>query len=300
MRPHVHSDGAIVRRLGVPAGDESTLMLLVHPGSLPLSAYGQLAAAIPARAAVVVADLERVPAYWEGALRGGAPSTNVDELVERVAHELPAWCPSRVVLAGWSFGGVIAHALGQRIDAERIVLLDSIAPVAAFADADQTLADGDVLRWFAMYLWARRGRRAPLEPDALAGVAAGEGLAIVLDAAIAGGVLRPGTTLVGLRKVYETYLSGLRRNQRLADAYIPSPAPAPVDLVKPHGSLFADSATLGWEQLAAGGLTVHRCGGDHYTMLADPDTVEVVRRLLATDVPSAGQPPVDAGAGGYR
>jgi thioesterase domain-containing protein len=292
--------GTLVHGFGADPKTAGTLVVLLHPGSLPTSVYARLAEAIPAEASLLVADLERIPCYWQGALRAGEPEVSVAELVERVGMALPPSAHRRLIVAGWSFGGVVAHAIAANVEAERVILLDSIAAVDAFADAEETLTDGEVLRWFAMYLAAKRGRPLKLASDSLEGASALEGLALLLDAGLAGGLLLRGTTLAGLRKVYTTYLAGLRRNQRLALDHTPVQAQVPLHLIKPSGSLMPDSPTLGWDELAGAGLAVHRCGGDHYTMVQDPDAIAIVAALLHTEHQLDGAPLAGACTGGLR
>jgi thioesterase domain-containing protein len=187
------------------------------------------------------------------------------------------------VLVGWSFGGVIAFAMAEQLEermpAERVVLLDSIAPVDEFKRPD-ALAVDLVLGWFAMYLAAKRGTRLPLASGAAASLPLGDALALILQAATAARALPVWTTLPGLRKVYDTYVDGLRRNNELARAFVPHPAALPLTLIKPAGSLLPGSRTLGWDTLAGTALDVRVCSGDHYTMLGEPTAIAAVAAIV--------------------
>ncbi len=187
-------------------------------------------------------------------------------------------------LAGWSFGGVVAQALVEQLPAgqrpRRLVLLDSIAPTDAYKPSDEELNPTLLLGWFALYLGAKRGLPVAPDPDALAGADVEDGLRVVLEAAVAGGALRPDTPVFGLRKLYDTYVDGLLRNNRLTAPYRAKPSSVPLVLVTAEGSLIPDDPTLGWEPLAPHGLTMHRSPGDHYTMLSRPDAAAVIAQQL--------------------
>jgi thioesterase domain-containing protein len=255
---------------------------LVHPGALAASVHRSLAAALPDGVGLTVLDLSGLPDYFEAALTGGRAATTVEALADRLLAELdPA---PGYTMAGWSFGGVVAQAMverqPERLRPRELVLLDSIAPTEAYQQPDDALEPPLLLDWFAMYLGAKRGRPVPLDRAALAGCATEDGLLLVLDAAVAGGALRPDTPLPGLRKLYDTYVDGLLRNNRLTAPYRPRPASVPLVLVTAERGLLPGDRTLGWGPLAQRGLTVHQSPGDHYTMLTRPDASALIARLV--------------------
>lgn len=282
MRPPREARPSVARPFRTAAPGRRTVYV-VHPGALAVQAYANLADAWPEGDGLTVLDLGGVPEYAEAALTGGRAATTVPALAGRLlAAMAPADGP--YTLAGWSFGGVLAHEMaralpsGQRPD--HLVLLDSIAPTEEYKQPDDALEPGLLLGWFAMYLGAKRDRAVELAPDALAGLGTDDGLTVVLDAAVAAGALLPDTPLPGLRKLYDTYVDGLLRNNRLTAPYRPEPAPLPLVLVKAERSLIPGDATLGWSPLAPHGLTMHSCPGDHYTMLGRPDSLDVIAPLL--------------------
>ena len=267
-----------------PPRPDLPALVLVHPGALPVGHYRDLAERLTPVADVAVLDLERAPAYFQAALTGAAPDTSIDALAALAATELRAtrrldrpW-----VLAGWSFGGVVAHALLDQLTPpehpRRLVLLDSIAPVPGYTQQDDDLSAELVLRWFAMYLAAKRDRPVP--------VSATPDLAELLTAGLASGALRPGTTLPGLRKVHQAYLAGLVRNNRLARAHTPRRTTRPTTLVRPERGLLATPDPLGWTALTTD-LTALDCPGDHYSMLRDPSAVPELAALVASELTAA-------------
>jgi thioesterase domain-containing protein len=267
------------------AAPGSRSVYLVHPGALDASVHRGLAEELPADMGFTVLDLGGVPEYWQAALNGGRAATTLDDLATRLLTALQiAHVGGSYILAGWSFGGVVAHAMAGLPSPlrrpESLVLLDSIAPVDAYKQDDEALAPALLLRWFTMYLGAKRGHTVPLDVKRLAGCSVDDGLELVLEAAVAGGALLPSTPLPGLRKLYETYVDGLLRNNRLTNSYRPVPVTLPVRLVKAEDSLLPEDPTLGWESLAPYGFEVNICPGDHYTMLTRADAAAALASLL--------------------
>lgn len=289
----------MVRRYGT-ADDATATVVLAHPGALPGAVYRSLADTLarstdtaPAVTLWLV-DLDQVPEYTASALYGGQPRTTIGEMAATVERELRTagalatgdpW-----MLAGWSFGGVIAHELAGRLGPaelpRRLVVLDSIAPVPDYTKDDGELGSEMLLSWFAMFLGAKRGVTLPLpahdSPPTLGDV---------LSAAVSTGAVPPDTSVAGLGKVYRVFEAGLRRNNLICTGFHAGTAGVPVTLIRPEGSLLDTPEPLGWDQLTDD-LTVVRCPGDHYSMLSDAaavDTIAAVLRAEATPpVPASG------------
>ncbi|NEC84560.1 thioesterase domain-containing protein [Streptomyces sp. SID12501] len=290
MRPSRKGPPPVARLFRTAASGGHTVYV-VHPGALAVEVYEGLANALPEGTGLTVLDLGAVPEYADAALTGGRAATTVEDLaalllaaLERSREENGVTAEGSWCLAGWSFGGVLALAMTELMSTGRLpgrlVLLDSIAPVEEYKQPDDALRPDLLLSWFAMYLGAKRGRPVPLDMDRLAGCGTDEGLTAVLDAATAAGALLPDTPLPGLRKLYDTYVDGLLRNNRLTAPHRPGSAPLPLALVQAERSLVPADPTLGWRPLAPHGLTMYRCPGDHYTMLARPDSLSVIAPLL--------------------
>lgn len=289
MRPRRSAGPAVVHALRAAAAGRGTVYL-VHPGALAADVHRSLADALPGGVGLTVLDLSGLPEYWEAALTGGRAETTVEELAGRLlaefaeARETETHDDGPYALVGWSFGGVVAQAMVQQQPVAarptRLVLLDSIAPTAAYQQPDDALRPDLLLGWFAMYLGAKRNRSVAVDAARLAGCGTEEGLLLVLDAAVASGALLADTPLPGLRKLYDTYVDGLLRNNRLTAPYRPVPSGVPLVLVTAERSLIPGDRTLGWGPLAPLGLEVHQSPGDHYTMLIRPDAAAMIARLV--------------------
>ncbi|GAA4598124.1 thioesterase domain-containing protein [Actinoplanes octamycinicus] len=267
------ADGGPAPRLQVHA---------VHPGAMPVTGWHGLAAELPGDVALDVAVLDAIPEYLHAADPAGRVDLDLPGLAARVAAALPDRPGVPTVLAGWSFGGVLAYQLAVTAERRRaaLVLLDSIAPVPRFGDAERDLVDGDMLiRWFGMYLCAKRDAVLPAGVDLRAG-SEPERLRRLLRWCVGAGVLAPETPEAGLLKLYRTFLGGLSRNNRIVAGYRPPPAELPVTLLKPAGSLLPDHDALGWPDLAGGRFAMHGCTGDHYTMLREPSVWRSVADLV--------------------
>ncbi|MER6347513.1 thioesterase domain-containing protein [Streptomyces sp. NPDC001595] len=274
-----------------PADPAARPVVAVHPGALPATAWADLADRLPEDTAPYLLDLGAVPEYVTAALDPAAPVVGVRALAARCHTALTAGGLTErpLTLIGWSFGGVVGYEIAARLDAEghggslqELVVLDSIAPVAAFQRPDDALEPALLLDWFAMYLGARRGRR--LVTDA----AATCDLDALLRAAVAQDVLPAGTEPAGLRKLYAAFHAGLVRNNRCTAGYLPDPLDRSVTVVKPERSLLPASPDLGWSGLSGRPPRHLAVPGDHYTMLREPETVTALTALAATAPQPAG------------
>lgn len=272
-------------------------LVVIHPGAVPAADYQLLADHLPAEVGLIVVDLEQIPAYFEAALHGEWPATSIDELADQAAAALRAhrWPDRGWLLAGWSFGGVVGYAMSSRLAEadlpERLLVMDSIAPIPSYTAAEDELNAELVMPWFVTYLTARRGIRALLAADAFAGLDIEPALKVVLDAGQRQGFLRPETELPGLRKLFTAYRSGLVRNNRLVAGYTPARARLPITLLRPERGLLSTPQPLGWEVLADS-LTLRRCPGDHYSMLRDPVALTEITDVVARTrlIPSRATP----------
>ncbi|MFC8516864.1 alpha/beta fold hydrolase [Streptomyces sp. NPDC057257] len=281
--------------LGPPRPDAARTVVAVHPGALPAGVWQTALARLPEDGAPHLLDLGTVPEYFAAALVPTLSVIGVRELAERCLTELTAagLTERPFTLVGWSFGGVVAYEIAARLDGqglgdrvEDLVVLDSIAPVAAFQRPEEELRPAMLLGWFAMYLGAKRRRRLTLAPGALEGLGEQDGLGVLLTEATAQGVLPDGTEPAGLRKLYTAFHTGLVRNNRCTVGYLPAPLDRTITVVKPEGSLLPDSPDLGWTELSGRPIRRLPVPGDHYTMLQEPETADALAALLTTGSPT--------------
>lgn len=245
-------------------------LCIVHPGALSAACWTRLASHLPAGTPVSVLELDAINAYW-----ADEPTLTVEAIALRLREELeraPRQARSRVLL-GWGFGGVVATALSGRLaePPRHVVALDALAPGALVNEPDGAL----LLRWFALYLGARRGRTLTFDPSRLED-GLEPALAHLLEAATRAGALREHTAPATLRSLYIAHARGVLRDHRLTADYVPRGGP--LTLVKAASSLLPASPALGWDTF--GPVEVLASGGDHYTMLTEPAPAAHLAMLL--------------------
>jgi thioesterase domain-containing protein len=238
-----------------------TEVCVIHPGALSASSWARLASHLPAGTPVKVLELETITGFW-----AADPQLTIEALADRLRPRL--LIPRERVLVGWGVGGAVADALAA--PSRRVVVLDGLAPGATAEPGE-----AELLRSFAMYAGARRGRPLEIAPEHLrAGLE--PALAHILEAATLSGALRADTTPASVRRCYERHAARVLRDHRLVTAYEPSGAPLTV--VKASRSIAPESPRLGWDRFAP--VELLASGGDHYTMLTDPASAAHLAMLL--------------------
>ena len=244
----------------------ATELYVIHPGGLSASCWSRLAAHLPAGTPIRIQELETVNAYW-----ADDPKLTVDAIADRFHSALRPDRPRLFVGAG--VGGVVAEALAARATQRprRVVVLDSLAPGAR----EDEPGEAELLRTFAMYCGARRGRKLAVDPSRLS-----EGLEPaldhILDAAISAGAVRGDTTPATVRRCYEDHVRRVRRDHRLTSRHTPSGLPLTV--VKAAHSIAPERRALGWNRF--GPTEVLGSAGDHYSMLTDATSSISLAMLL--------------------
>jgi pimeloyl-ACP methyl ester carboxylesterase len=216
--------------------------------------WKRMARHLPAGTPLRVLELEAITAYWEQ-----DPKLTVGTVADRLRLTLDPHAER--VLVGWGVGGVIAAALAERLPnpPRHVVVLDGLAPGAERPDRSE------LLRMFAMFLGARRGRALNLDPAKLE-ASKGEALEHLRESASRVGALGEATTTESLRRSFNGHARGQLRDYRLTRTY--EATGIPVTVVKAARSIAPDSEALEWDQ--CGPVELLASGGDHYTMLTDP------------------------------
>ncbi|GGS31255.1 condensation domain-containing protein [Streptomyces griseoviridis] len=256
-----------LREPGPDADGTPVTVYLVHPPGGQVACYGALAAHFPGPARLVgVQDVRTV-------LTGEPPARTVEELARAYARAVPPPAPGeRVVLGGFSGGGVIAYELARALRAEGrapdlVVMLDAAAPTGQRTD---TTADGSFLRQVEAYERTRAGAasRAPGSggPDA-AELAPDEYLDEL--ASVADWMGTTGADPFAL----------LRETLGAVESYRPGPYPGPLLVLRAaetdfgRGSAFDASDTyyarpaMGWAEHCPL-VTVEEIPGNHISLLS--------------------------------
>lgn len=182
------------------------------------------------------------------------------------------------LLGGWSMGGVVAFEMARQLltREEEVALLTMVDSHAPAGSREQGLSEASLLVGFALDLglspeWVS-AQSAQLEQ-----FAPEEGLRYLLERAQQTGIMSPGMDLGQVCILYKVF----RANVMAVGRYVPDVYPGAITLFRAKGSPGETSLVedLGWQGLAAEGLTVHAVPGDHFTVIRMPQ-VEVVAETL--------------------
>jgi thioesterase domain-containing protein len=89
-------------------------------------------------------------------------------------------------------------------------------------------------------------------------------------------ILRDEIEVSKVRRLFDTFAA----NTRALRTYVPATYPGRVVLFKARASAIgADDPSLGWQDLAEGGLDIHVVDGDHFSMLRRPHVEFLAERL---------------------
>jgi pristinamycin I synthase 3 and 4 len=244
------ADRALVIRAGASSAASSAAqapLFLVHDGEGQLLYTPVLASQLP----------PSLPIYGLPALPADhSQPASLEEMAARLAAMVRAVQPAGPYrVAGWSFGGSLAHAL-----------------------AAQLLAEGEAVSFLAL-----------LDTHRAAGLDAGLDAALVEDPPAASGALEPAAS--GAADEAHLSAAGLARSRayrRAELAYRALPLPIPVHFFKATGG-DAPDPLRGWgAALPAGTTRVHLVGGTHQTMFEAHNLAALGRAFtlaLASTVP---------------
>jgi acyl transferase domain-containing protein/acyl-CoA synthetase (AMP-forming)/AMP-acid ligase II/thioesterase domain-containing protein/acyl carrier protein len=269
----------VIRRAGADAP-----LFCVHPGALEAECYTVLAQDLgnePPFYALQPAELD----YKQQPSRDLQAAISIDRVAQGCLDAIRTVQPfGPYRLAGWSLGGVVAFETARRLNehGESVALLalfDSPAPATGpIAEWE----DAALIRMFAGYLGARRGRQfvLPLNggaPDT------GHELLRLTHHAITADLLPSQTGVEQIRALYETYRDGIRAGTELLRRYRPMAYPGRLvyfratDNANLPGYALPNAATI-WGGLSAG-MDVHPVPGSHYTLFLEPHARALAARL---------------------
>jgi thioesterase domain-containing protein len=198
-------------------------------------------------------------------------------------------------LAGWSMGGSVAYEMARQLAAageavELVALIDS--RVVPEAERDLEVDESRLLLGLAMEMGLPLGDLGGAW-EAAAGQGLHRQLELLLVHAKRLGLLPPDLEMPQVRQLFDVF----RSNGLAVRAYRPAAYSGPLVLFRGSewvGPPTADP-TLGWGELAAGGVELRETPGNHFTMLKPPH-VQALADALATAL-AAGGPDGDGDRG---
>jgi thioesterase domain-containing protein len=257
---------------------------IVHPAGGTTFCYGSLAVELGADQPVHT--LQAI-----GMEPGQQPLATVEEMASLYLAGMRRRQPTGPwLLAGWSFGGLVAHEIALRLErdgtpAAFVGLIDTFAP-AILPTALRDLDD-------AQNLVNLFGKDIPLETEALRSLSPEAQLAHVLDLARRADLVPPDFDIDQASRLLALY----NANAAAVFSYRPGPLAGRVHLFRartlppgPAGAVAESAAELGWQ--AGGGVEVAWLEGDHQSILRPPGVAALAREIAAgIDAALAGKGP---------
>lgn len=253
------------------AGPSQRVLFLVHPLGGELLAYKALARSIKA-------PLRVLGLRWQpGEVAAGERPVSLREMAAvHLAQVRAVQSSGPYLLAGWSFGGVLAFELAQQLVAagERVDFLGLFDANPVLDSTTGVLTkDGTLFERLSEVLAEIDGRLA-------AGGADADVAHLLTDPRISGllgNTVPEGVTAMHVRK----NLHLTRDNVRAAMDYRAAPYGGAIDLFQPADvpPTLQESQAAALRQLAQGAFRTHTIPGDHYSILRAP-LVETMARAV--------------------
>ena len=235
------------------------------------------------------------------------PFTRIEDMAAHYIEALRRVQPSGpYYLGGWSFGGLVAFEMAQQLlssghQVALLAILDTLAPVPgntpSFGDGFKFL-----LTTVARYIWSffldyfyLITAHNPHKTNSLTHrftnfnklfrwLRANESWSSILGEAVIANFLpqesrRRILSELNIRPILRVY----QGNSQATLNYVPQVYPNPITVLRTsaQSSIAHQEPTLGWSQLAGGGVEVHRVGGNHLTMLRKPYVQVLAEQLTA-------------------
>ena len=260
------------------AGDGPQALFIVHPAEGAVLGYAQLAERLE----------EGRPVYGLQApgLEGEAlPLESVEQMATQYLGAIRTVQPEGpYLLAGWSFGGLVAfemaqqlHAAGEQVD--WLGLMDSF--VLSGAGEEPIEKDPGMFASGAGQFLEQLGLDLPIPQEELAEHAPAEQVEMILQGLADSGVAIPDAMTRQARNLLKIWNINAAAGQR----YEPQSYCGEITFFRAA----EDEANIGdwgpnpieqWQQLAESSLAVHRVPGTHTSMMLDPQNVEVLAERL--------------------
>jgi amino acid adenylation domain-containing protein len=262
------------------AAGEGPPLFLAHPAGGGLQLYGRLVHHL--------GSAHPVHGFQaKGLATEEAPRDRIEEMAEHYVRSLRQFAPSGPYrIAGSSMGALLAFEMACQLrnggqEVALLALIDPPEPNLSPAEDPSRPADLPILLLYAeaYRLAVRREELEPLGDE--------ERLALVVDRAVAAGIVPPSVGRVEaidfVRRMVRVFQAGSVAGQR----YVPGPYAGPVTLLRVAQDLRGEPKAQtagGWSRLCAEPITVLSIPGNHNTMLEEPNVrriAELLHGLLA-------------------
>ncbi len=246
--------------------------------------------------------------------RDEAPRVTIEEAAAEYLDAVRSFQPAGpYLLAGWSFGGVVAFEMARQLagageEVALLAILDQpVSPGDEAAEVDTAAVIAEILR----HRVRAEGRMLEIDAEALRGLPLDGQIARALDILGGGEALGPGFDIPLLRDLALGWSSRATAVERYkVSTYLgritlfraSSADPAALRELTPQRRQILEDSTLGWGTVAGDGVEVHAVPGSHKTIIEAPN-VETLAKILEVCIARAerglGQTtcPIGAGSG---
>ncbi|MFL6192597.1 MAG: amino acid adenylation domain-containing protein, partial [Thermoanaerobaculia bacterium] len=221
----------------------------------------------------------------------GAPRTTVEERAAEYVDAVRSLQPAGpYLLVGYSFGGILAFEMARQLTlaGEEVALLALLDQGITPGDEAAEVDTATVIAGMVRHRTGGQGAAPVLAADALRGLPVEAQLARGLEILGSQEALGPGFDIPLLRDL----ALGWSSRATAAERYRVSTYPGRITLLRatgvdpaalrglaPERRRIFDDPTLGWGNVAAGGVEVHAVPGNHQTLIEAPH-VETVAEIL--------------------
>ncbi|MBW8873685.1 MAG: hypothetical protein JF614_01860 [Acidobacteria bacterium] len=231
-----------------------------------------------------------------------APQVTIEQAAAEYVDAVRSFQPvGPYLLAGYSFGGVVAFEMARQLNraGEEVALLALLDQPVSPGDEAAEVDTAAVIAGMLQHQARGEGRTLELDAEALRGLPLDGQLARGLE--ILGGLeaLGPGFDIPLLRDLALGWSSRATAVERYRVSTYPgritllrasSVDPVALQEATPQRRQIFEDPTLGWGTVAAGGVEVHTVPGNHQTIIAAPH-VETLAEILATCIARAERGP---------
>jgi thioesterase domain-containing protein len=223
----------------------------------------------------------------------GEPLTRIEDMAATYIKALQTIQPEGPYqLGGWSMGGVVVFEMAQQLKASGhhvslVALIDSYAPIPRFKktkEIDETMLLADWVK----NLSGLSGKDLPVSIDSKTGGdcvlelqqkgSLEAQLNYILEYTQVAGIFPREMTWQQFMCLFQVF----KANRLSLHFYHPQSYPGRVTLFLQHEHSLALNIdpTLGWGELATGGLDIHKISGDHFSIIRTPVLAELLKFYL--------------------
>ncbi|HEX6290703.1 MAG TPA: amino acid adenylation domain-containing protein, partial [Herpetosiphonaceae bacterium] len=266
----------------IQSGGSKTPLFCVHPAGGTAFCYVPLARHL---------DADR-PCYGlqaPGLEVGQAPLSRVELLAAYYVEAMRQVQPEGpYMLAGWSFGGMIAFEIAQQLRRQNqkvalLALMDTELPPPELqrpdADHSQFMSDANLLMMMV------RRKNLPMTPEEFQKLSPEEQLKVAVETARRTNIIPPDAGPEQLQRFMQVLKANFTAMLQYTPemyldqlTYLKTDIPFDDNLIVPEGIDLSDPAR-GWGKYAALPVEVHTVPGDHATMLSEPNVRALAEQL---------------------